>query len=121
MNAPIASPYLDIPVAPYTFSQQEQEAQQILECVGHSFQVGVKEIIGGGRRPHLARARIVAYWLLRTLTQITLSDIGRIMQKDHTSVRAGYRHVIQLRASDAAFCAFTDQLSAAIVGRLSAQ
>lgn len=91
---------------------------EVLRCVARSYLVSIDELGGKERHKNIAEARLVAYWLLRTLTKQSFPEIGRALRRDHTTAMQGVKSVLRRRERDAAFRIFTNELAAAIATRL---
>lgn len=59
---------------------------QVLEAVSEHYNVGVLDLKSSSRRRAVARPRQVAMYLGRKLTNLSLTKIGMILNKDHTCV-----------------------------------
>jgi Bacterial dnaA protein helix-turn-helix len=90
----------------------------ILDCCCQSFDVTREALRSADRHRNLAEARVVAYWLLRTLSRASSPEIGQLLNRDHTSALTGVKSVERRRAKDETFRAFTDELAAAVSARL---
>lgn len=82
-----------------------------LEIVGHEFRCSHRELISARRAQHIARPRMVGYWLAKESTTASLPQIGHAFgQRDHTTIMHGCRRVEELRQADPAFKLMTDRL-----------
>ncbi|MDR0915916.1 MAG: chromosomal replication initiator protein DnaA [Oscillospiraceae bacterium] len=69
-------------------------AEIILEETAVYFQLSAEELRGKSRVREIVRARQVAMYLIRTMTQLPLENIGDILGgRDHTTVMSGIRNV----------------------------
>lgn len=98
--------------------QRDANPNEVLRCVAQSYLLSIADLLSKNRHRHIAEARIVAYWLLRTRTELSFPEIGRVLGKDHTSVMSGVRKCVERRALEAKFAGFTDQLADAVEARL---
>lgn len=74
---------------------------RILAATAESFGVSITDIEGPSRRQPLARARQVAMYLCRELTDLSLPKIGHLFgSRDHTTVLHGVNTVTKLMKSD---------------------
>ena len=64
-----------------------------LEAVARWFDVSVKAILGNSRLTSIARARHVAMYLLYKHTQMSYPEVGKLFDRDHTSVLHAVRRV----------------------------
>ena len=69
------------------------EVWPILELVELHSGVSIGEIVGGRRTAHVARARTIAMYLARRLTDLSLPAIGRAFRAHHTTVHEACRRV----------------------------
>jgi chromosomal replication initiator protein len=74
---------------------------QIIAATAASFGVSVGDVEGASRRQPLARARQVAMYLCRELTDLSLPKIGDHFGRDHTTVLHGVNTVKRLMQTDA--------------------
>jgi chromosomal replication initiator protein len=74
---------------------------QIIAATASSFGVSVADVEGPSRRQPLARARQVAMYLCRELTDLSLPKIGDHFGRDHTTVLHGVNTVKRLMQTDA--------------------
>lgn len=63
--------------------------QQVLEVTQEITKVPRKEIISPARWPRLVRARYIYVYAASTLTLRSLTDIGRLINRDHSTVIHG--------------------------------
>lgn len=62
------------------------------------------------RHAHVARARAAVVWLARRLTKISTTQIGRQLDRDHSTIVTATAKADALRASDPAFLRMTDRI-----------
>jgi chromosomal replication initiator protein len=73
----------------------------VIDAVAHLFRVSTSDLLGKGRTKQLALPRQVAMYLLREVTDLSLSQIGKILGgRDHTTVMHGCEQVISLLRQD---------------------
>ncbi len=65
------------------------DSTQILDGVAATFGVTADRLRGPRRDGRLCAARNVAYYLLRELTDHSTTEIGRILNRDHSTVISG--------------------------------
>ncbi len=58
----------------------------ILELVARTYSLSVQELRSRSRKRHVARPRQLAMYLCRRYTDASLKEIGRALERDHTSV-----------------------------------
>ncbi|MBR6633744.1 MAG: chromosomal replication initiator protein DnaA [Clostridia bacterium] len=66
---------------------------EIFESVSKKYNVPVEEIKGRKRNKELSNARHITIYILRTITNMSLSDIGRYFNMHHTSVLSAYSKI----------------------------
>jgi len=126
----VDSPYLDYPVAeapraktlpPIPRATHFITAPDIvIACVCESYGIELDVLKFGSKVAPLAEARIVAYWLLRTVAKLSWNQVGAALGRDHTSAMKGTRTALKMREARPEFLAFTDELEAAVKARLEA-
>lgn len=73
----------------------------IQEAVCAHFDVPLREMRSGRRHSQIARPRQVAMYLARKLTVRSWPEIGRMFERDHSTVIHAWHKVTGLCASDA--------------------
>lgn len=74
-------------------------AASVLRIVAAHYGVTVAQLTGPSRVPSIARARMVAYVLMRDGLGMSYPAIGRAMHRDHSTVLDGCRQVSARLAS----------------------
>jgi len=69
-----------------TKSEKQQLASDILNTVSSYYGVTISELKGKCRKRTIVKPRQVIMFLLRTKARMVLSDIGDVMNRDHTTV-----------------------------------
>lgn len=59
-----------------------------------------EELVGTKRTKDLAMARHVTIYLIRNITEMSLPNIGRIFDRDHTTVMSSINHITRKLATD---------------------
>lgn len=77
---------------------------RIKEVVAGYYDIPLNSINSGRRSRAVARPRQVAMYLARELTLKSLPDIGRIFNRDHTTVIHGCRQIERLKMIDGDIC-----------------
>jgi chromosomal replication initiator protein len=67
-------------------SERDQLASDILNTVSNYYGVTINELKGKCRKRRIVKPRQVIMFLLRTKARMVLSDIGEVMNRDHTTV-----------------------------------
>ena len=70
----------------FTKSEREQLASDILKTVSNYYGVSIEDIKGRCRKRKIVKPRQVVMFLLRTKARMVLSDIGEVLNRDHTTV-----------------------------------
>ena len=98
-------------------TMQYHPVKPIVAAVAKYYDVSISDILCKPRYPELTRARHVAMYLARKLTLKSTPDIGRILNRDHSSVWHGIRQVERRLKAEPALAAQLTELSAIIEGR----
>lgn len=64
------------------------------------FDVNLDDLKGGGRSGNLIKPRHVIYYLANTELKLSLTTIGRLMNRDHTSILHGVKSVREKMRTD---------------------
>ena len=70
-----------------------QITSEILNLVTSIYDVSLGDIISRNRYMKTSEARFVIMYLLRTLTDYSLQEIGDIIQRDHATILYGVRKI----------------------------
>ena len=62
------------------------QAENIIDKVANYYKVQVKDIKGKSRKRQFVKARFIAMYLIKNSTTLTLSAIGDIVGRDHTTI-----------------------------------
>lgn len=92
-------------VASVVGHQQVLTSAMISDLVGTQFKVSVKDMQSRSRKKAIAFPRQVAMYLSRKYTEESLADIGRIFNRDHSTVLHAIKVVSSLTARDASVSA----------------
>ncbi len=74
------------------------DAEAILSEVARGFRVSVEEIVGPSRAARVCVARACAMAVVREATDLSLPAIGRLFDRDHTTVMHHHQRVMADRA-----------------------
>jgi chromosomal replication initiator protein len=89
--------------------------EKIQELVAKSFGISRAELVGSTRAATPVRARQVAIYLTRELTDLSLPQIGRIYGgRDHSTVLSSIRRIEARRDEDGALAERIEELRAAV-------
>ncbi|MEE4167150.1 MAG: chromosomal replication initiator protein DnaA [Desulfocapsaceae bacterium] len=86
-------------------------AQLISELVGSQFKISVEDMQSRSRKKKFAFPRQVAMYLSRKHTEETLADIGRVFNRDHSTVMHSIKVISCLNRRDNSISAQIDLLS----------
>lgn len=64
----------------------EVDAKAIIEAVAQAYSVEVSALMGSSRVKGLVTPRHVSMWLIRRHTQLSSTEVGRLYEKDHSTV-----------------------------------
>jgi len=102
-------------VIPHGRSAQATSVEEIQQRVAEGFGISRAELVGSSRAATPLRARQVAIFLTRELTDLSLPQIGRLYGgRDHSTVLNSLRRVEAGLAEDAALAARVQDLRGAI-------
>ena len=76
---------------------------KIFVAVEKKYGVNKSELIGKSRVKEVAQARHVAIYLIRTITEMSLPTIGKIFNRDHSTVLSSLDSIDKKMASSTAF------------------
>ena len=99
-NQPLTAELCAVVLKDVLPAQQAVDAEHIQKEVARYFKIGVEELRGERRVKHVAHARQVAMYLVRTMTNDSFPEIGKKFNKDHTTVLTSVRKIENLRHSD---------------------
>lgn len=84
-------------------------------AAGRAFDVPPRTIIGRRRLPAIVRARLALYAALYRACETSYKQIGRLLNRDHTTVLYGVREAERDAAADPEFAAALAQVIAAVL------
>ena len=73
--------------------EQIQEAQRIIEVVCHYYEYSYKDLVGKYRAPALVIARHIAIQFIKSKTDLSLKEIGKLFDRDHTTIIHALRNI----------------------------
>jgi chromosomal replication initiator protein len=112
---PLTPELLDAVIPRRSRSSGSTQVEEIQQRVSSSFGISRAELVGSTRAATPVRARQVAIYLTRELTNLSLPQIGRLYGgRDHSTVLNSIRRVEARFAEDAPLAARVEQLRAAI-------
>ena len=90
---------------------QSLNAQLISELVGSQFKISIQDMQSKSRKKKISFPRQVAMYLSRKHTDETLADIGRVFNRDHSTVMHSIKVISGLNRRDNSVSAQIDLLS----------
>lgn len=91
----------DVPKAPGPVRERHtHELTKLLSCVSLKTKQAAAEIIGPSRKAGLVEARQVFVWLARTIGHCTWQEIGKYLNRDHSTMMHGARKLGQYLTYD---------------------
>jgi hypothetical protein len=93
-RTPAAPSHPPVPLpAPSTAREIDDQALRVVERVAGERGISLAELRSTSRSPRLVRARWAAMTAARSETDASLPQIGRILNRDHTTVLHGLRRM----------------------------
>ncbi len=112
---PLSAELIDAVIPKTSRAAESTPVEEIQERAGATFGISRSELIGSGRAATPLRARQVAIYLTRELTDLSLPQIGRLYGgRDHSTVLNSIRRVEARIADDQSFAAQVQELRADI-------
>jgi len=100
-DCPRPTPQPVNPFTPRTAAARERgKFMFMVEAVAKAFDVKFEDLMRDQRRLAVAYPRFAVYRLFKQTTKLSLSQIGRIVQRDHTSIMHGLRQAEKLYGTD---------------------
>lgn len=90
---------------------------RIFEAVESKFGVSKQDMVGTSRMKDIATARHVAVYLIRNVTDISLKNIGKLFNRDHTTVISSCETVERRMLSDTAYSLQVSELMKSLKNR----
>ncbi|HEY2335636.1 MAG TPA: chromosomal replication initiator protein DnaA [Solirubrobacterales bacterium] len=112
---PLSPELIDAVIPKLSRASATTPVEQIQQRVSSAFGVSRAELVGSTRSATPLRARQVAIYLTRELTDLSLPQIGRLYGgRDHSTVLNSIKRIEARSAEDGAFAARVEELRAAI-------
>jgi chromosomal replication initiator protein len=112
---PLSPELIDAVIPKRSRSSESSPVEEIQQRVSSAFGISRAELVGSTRAANPLRARQVAIYLTRELTDLSLPQIGRLYGgRDHSTVLNSIRRVEARFGEDAALAARVEKLRAAI-------
>jgi chromosomal replication initiator protein len=89
--------------------------QLVIEAVAAGCDLRPGELLGRQRTQHLVRARQIAMYLCRKHTGLSFPALGRVFERDHTTVQHGFEKVQSSLASDRELATLVQRLELALL------
>ncbi len=92
-------------VPTFATPQQSQQdiAKQVMLSTAKKYGVTMEEILGQKRTAEIKKARNVAMYIIRRMTTFSLSEIGKLMNRDHATVHNNINFVENAMKADSYF------------------
>jgi chromosomal replication initiator protein len=112
---PLSAELIDAVIPNVSRRRDASPVEKIQELAAKSFGISRAELVGSTRAATPVRARQVAIYLTRELTDLSLPQIGRIYGgRDHSTVLNSIRRIEARRDEDEALAERIDELRAAV-------
>lgn len=72
---------------------ENDKIEKIFDLISRKYGVPEEEIRGKKRNDNIAKARHMCIYLIRQLTDLSLSDIGKLFSRDHATVISSIKYV----------------------------
>ena len=89
---------------------------KIFSAVYRKYNVGKEELLGTKRNREIANARHLTIYLIRTITEMSLPNIGKIFNRDHSTVLASCSFIEKKINLDSIFKMELDELIKEVTG-----
>ena len=89
---------------------------KIFTAVQQNYEVSKKDLVGPRRTSNIASARHIAIYLIRNITDMSFPNIGKIFERDHTTIMSSIGLIEKKIASDNTFALELENLKKQIVG-----
>jgi chromosomal replication initiator protein len=112
---PLSAELIDAVIPSVSRRRDATPVEEIQELVSTSFGISRAELIGSTRAATPVRARQIAIYLTRELTDLSLPQIGRLYGgRDHSTILNSIRRIEARQAEDGDLAARIDRLRGAI-------
>lgn len=75
--------------------ERADAVERVVNIVADFYRIPAEDILGEARAVEVVEARQVAIWICRAAYLWDYASIGRLFQRDHTTVINGIRHLTQ--------------------------
>lgn len=83
---------------------------KIFALIYKKYNISREDIVSGKRTKDIANARHITVYIIRTVTDMSLPNIGKIIDRDHTTVLASSTAIERRMAQDPVFRAEMDEM-----------
>ncbi len=97
---PISKELIDSALADLLPHHREIKPERILDLVAETYGVSTDRLVGRDRSREVARPRQIAMFLMREETETSLPQIGKVLERDHTTVMYGHDKIADLLERD---------------------
>jgi len=84
--------------------------KRIVDTVAKKMNVTVSDIMGDSRKKAIKNARNISMYIIRSMTQMSLPQIGTTFGRDHSTVHSNISQVENQIVADSAFEAYVNEL-----------
>ena len=89
---------------------------KIFAAIYKKFDISREDLVGKKRTKEIARARHIAIYLIREITEMSYPNIGKIFDRDHTTVLSSLEVVSKNITTDPLYAVDIDYLKKEIIG-----
>ena len=89
---------------------------KVFAAVFRKFDISREEIVGKKRTKEIMRARHIAVYLMREITEMSLLNIGKLFERDHATIMASINVVKKKMNTDPLYLADIESLKKDILG-----
>ncbi len=97
-------------------------ATVILRVVSVSTRIPLLDLVSARRSAKIVRSRMIACWIMRNFTSMSLPQIGaKLGGRDHSTISHSIERVEAMRSSDPSYRALVDNIVATVMESMKAQ
>ena len=87
---------------------------RIFSAITDRYGVSRADMVGKKREKQIAEARHISVYLIRELTEMSFPNIGKLYDRDHTTILSSYQKIARHIKSDPAFSLEINELKKSI-------
>ncbi len=88
--------------------------ERIFSAVTDRYGISRDDIVGKKREKQIAEARHISIYLIREITEMSLPNIGKLFDRDHSTILSSYQKVARHVALDSSFAMEMNELKKSI-------